>query len=71
MSIIVRPILQDGPAILLCKGADSSIFKRSINSQKYKDKLESAIEKHEKSGLRTLVIARKELTDEEADAFEV
>lgn len=70
MSVIIKSVSNESPPILLCKGADSAIFPKSNNSQKYLNKLSGEMEKHAKEGLRTLVIAKRTLTIEEADKYE-
>ncbi|CAG9318641.1 unnamed protein product [Blepharisma stoltei] len=70
MSIVVRPLNDYQPPVLLCKGSDSVLFQRSNNSSKYITKLTGMVENHAKNGLRTLIIAKKVLTLEEADQYE-
>lgn len=64
MSVVVR-CEEDGRLLLLCKGADTSTLPRCMTS------IDSTfcthqIEKFAVTGLRTLVLARKVLTEEEA-----
>ena len=72
MSIVVKPLTEPSrPAMLLCKGADcvmlnlcyieNSAQVRTFNQQLYDFSMK---------GLRTLVIARKELSEAEAEEYE-
>ena len=72
MSIVLRPIIDPSrPSILLCKGADSVMLNlcyiensgqvRTFNKQLYDFSMK---------GLRTLVLARKELSPAEGEEFE-
>ena len=64
MSVIVR--LPKGQIRLYCKGADSVIFERtSPKSEELKEKIIRQLRLFAKDGLRTLVVAFKDLTDKE------
>lgn len=71
MSIVVKPLTESRPAFLICKGADNVMLNlcrmrdseevRLINQQLFDFSVR---------GLRTLVLAQKELTQSEAEDFE-
>ncbi|POR32565.1 Phospholipid-transporting ATPase, partial [Tolypocladium paradoxum] len=65
MSSIVR--MPDGKIILYCKGADSVIYARLKRGEQQQLRRETAehLEMFAREGLRTLCIARKELTEQE------
>ena len=63
MSVIVR---FNDKLILYCKGADSVIFQRVESLQSY---FQSNLESFAGKGLRTLAVAKRELTEEEYLAF--
>jgi phospholipid-translocating ATPase len=65
MSSIVR--MPDGRIVLICKGADSVIYARLKRGEQQQLRRETAehLEMFAREGLRTLCIARKELTEEE------
>lgn len=65
MSSIVR--MPDGRIILICKGADSVIYARLKRGEQQQLRRETAehLEMFAREGLRTLCIARKELTEEQ------
>ena len=68
MSVIVR--LPDGEIRLYCKGADNVIFERlSAKSLEQKDLLTRQLKFFAKDGLRTLVVAYKELTPAEFEQW--
>lgn len=62
MSVIIKD--KEGKIILYCKGADSAVFTR-LNQDSNPDKLEKCLEDFAKDGLRTLCIARRELSQDE------
>ena len=66
MSVIVR--LPDGRIRLMCKGADSIILPRLVNSKVIESTWEH-LEDYANSGLRTLVIAYKDLTDRDYESW--
>ncbi|XP_065127969.2 phospholipid-transporting ATPase 11C isoform X4 [Paramisgurnus dabryanus] len=61
MSVIVRT--KSGETLLICKGADSSIFPRV--KQEEVDRIRSHVERNATDGYRTLCVAFKQLTAEE------
>ncbi|CAL8087177.1 unnamed protein product [Orchesella dallaii] len=62
MSVVVQ---REGKIMLLCKGADSIIFERlRSDSEDLKTKTQEHLNKYAGEGLRTLVLAVKELTPE-------
>ncbi|KAL6901005.1 hypothetical protein ACP4OV_005681 [Aristida adscensionis] len=65
MSVIVRT--EDGRLFLFCKGADSVIFERLAkdNGKACLTKTKCHIDEYSEAGLRTLVLAYRELTEEE------
>lgn len=64
MSVIVRNV--ENQLLLLCKGADSVIFERlSKNGREFEAQTKEHIKKYAEAGLRTLVIAYRELGEEE------
>ncbi|KAL3526061.1 hypothetical protein ACH5RR_014433 [Cinchona calisaya] len=69
MSVIVRNI--ENQLLLLCKGADSVMFERlSKEAQVFKDDTIIHIKKYAEAGLRTLVIAYRELSEQEFKPWE-
>ena len=62
MTIIVRT--PNGNIKLLCKGADTVILPR-LQSELFREKTIENLEKYANQGLRTLVIASRDLTDRE------
>ena len=66
MTIIVRT--PNDIIKLLCKGADTVILPR-ISSELYKEKTIENLESYANEGLRTLVIASRDLTHNEYDAW--
>ncbi|KAM1938152.1 hypothetical protein FF1_015782 [Malus domestica] len=68
MSVIVRN--EEGRILLLCKGADSVMFERLANNgREFEDKTREHINEYADAGLRTLVLAYRELDEEEYDEF--
>lgn len=65
MSSIVR--MPDGRIVLICKGADSVIYARLKRGEQQQLRRETAehLEMFAREGLRTLCIARRDLTEEE------
>ena len=71
MSVVVECMTdKTRPPVLYCKGADNVIFDNSISSKKEKDELSKALYDFSVEGLRTLVLAKRELTDEQVRDFE-
>ena len=62
MSVIVRT--PEGKLVLICKGADSIIEKRLSPGQPLLEKTQSFLEEYAKQGLRTLLVASKELDND-------
>jgi len=62
MSVIVRT--PEGKILILCKGADSIIEKRLKTGQKSLDKTKEYLDIFAETGLRTLLIAGKEIDEE-------
>ncbi|XP_007891054.2 phospholipid-transporting ATPase IG isoform X1 [Callorhinchus milii] len=63
MSVIVQA--SSGKILLFCKGADSSIFPRVKDGKQ--DEIKLHVEQNALTGLRTLCVAYKELTQDEYD----
>ncbi|CAH9123163.1 unnamed protein product [Cuscuta epithymum] len=69
MSVIIRT--PENKLLLLCKGADSVMFKKlSKDGRIFEDKTREHIEQYANAGLRTLVIAYRELGVEELKSWE-
>lgn len=60
MSVIVRS--PEGKIFVICKGADSIIEKRLAPNQKYLSTTKDYLDDFAQTGLRTLLIASKEIT---------
>ena len=67
MTVIVRS--QDGKIRVMCKGADSIILPRLNSKAQHVKVNEKYLEHYSKEGLRTLLIAEKELSEEEYQAW--
>ncbi|CAI9756119.1 unnamed protein product [Fraxinus pennsylvanica] len=68
MSVIVRD--EDGKLLLLSKGADSVMFERlSKNGREYEVETREHILQYADAGLRTLILAYRELSEEEYEVF--
>ncbi|KAE8688963.1 putative phospholipid-transporting ATPase 11 [Hibiscus syriacus] len=68
MSVIVRN--EEGKLLLLCKGADSVMFERlAKNGQEFAEQTKEHIEEYADAGLRTLVLAYREIDEEEYVKF--
>ncbi|KAF7135897.1 hypothetical protein RHSIM_Rhsim08G0132100 [Rhododendron simsii] len=68
MSVIVRD--EDGKLLLLCKGADSVMFERlGKNGREFQDETREHVNEYADAGLRTLMLAYRELNEEEYDKF--
>lgn len=69
MSVLIRD--NDGKIKLICKGADSIILKRinKIKSESVEKKITHNLEEFGKKGLRTLMIAERELKEDEYKLF--
>lgn len=71
MSIVVLPLNDKSrKPLLICKGADNVMLERCMGSSQEIEKLTVNLYEYSVSGLRILVVAKKELTDEEAQIFE-
>ncbi|KAL6135777.1 hypothetical protein ACLB2K_068002 [Fragaria x ananassa] len=69
MSVIVRS--PEDKLLLLCKGADSAIFERlAKDGRQFEDQTKEHIHKYAEAGLRTLVVAYRELGLEEYKEWE-
>ncbi|KAK9104462.1 hypothetical protein Scep_021306 [Stephania cephalantha] len=69
MSVIVRN--EEGQLLLLCKGADSVMFERlSEHGRIFEDETKDHIKKYAEEGLRTLVVAYRELGEEEYNTWQ-
>lgn len=68
MSVIVRN--EAGKLLLLCKGADSVMFERLANNgRQFEEETKEHISEYADAGLRTLVLAYRELGEEEYNKF--
>lgn len=68
MSVIVRN--EKGKLLLLCKGADSVMFERlARDGREFEEPTREHIGEYADAGLRTLVLAYRELDEEEYDEF--
>lgn len=61
MTVIVRT--QDNKILVICKGADSIIEKRLKKGQAHLSKTNLYLKKYADQGLRTLLIASKEIQE--------
>ncbi|KAK1401235.1 Phospholipid-transporting ATPase [Heracleum sosnowskyi] len=67
MSVIVR---FEGKLLLLCKGADSVMFERlGENGREFEEDTRKHVDEYADAGLRTLILAYRELTEEEYKEF--
>ena len=68
MSVIVKDV--EGKLLLLSKGADSVMFEQiAKNGRDFEEKTKQHIAEYADSGLRTLILAYRELNDEEYNKF--
>ncbi|GMI76738.1 Aminophospholipid ATPase 9 [Hibiscus trionum] len=68
MSVILRN--EEGKLLLLCKGADSVMFERlAKNGQEFAEQTKEHIEEYADVGLRTLVLAYRDIDEEEYVEF--
>ncbi|XP_022738677.1 putative phospholipid-transporting ATPase 9 isoform X2 [Durio zibethinus] len=68
MSVIVRN--EEGKLLLLCKGADSVMFERlAKNGQEFAEQTKEHIDEYADAGLRTLVLAYREIDEDEYVEF--
>uniref|UniRef100_A0A1D1ZCM1 Phospholipid-transporting ATPase n=1 Tax=Anthurium amnicola TaxID=1678845 RepID=A0A1D1ZCM1_9ARAE len=69
MSVIVRD--EEGKLLLLSKGADSVMFERlAKNERAYEEQTREHVKEYADAGLRTLILAYRELDEQEYAAFE-
>ncbi|XP_044489526.1 putative phospholipid-transporting ATPase 9 [Mangifera indica] len=69
MSVIVRD--EEGKLLLLSKGADSVMFERlAKNGSSFEDETRDHVNEYADAGLRTLILAYRELDDEEYKTFD-
>ncbi|XP_077253699.1 putative phospholipid-transporting ATPase 9 [Tasmannia lanceolata] len=69
MSVIVRN--QEGQLLLVSKGADSVMFERlAENGREFENQTKDHLNEYADAGLRTLVLAYRELDEEEYKEFE-
>ncbi|GER29832.1 ATPase E1-E2 type family protein / haloaciddehalogenase-like hydrolase family protein [Striga asiatica] len=69
MSVIVRD--EEGRLLLLCKGADSVMFERlAKNGREYEEQTREHVHEYANAGLRTLILAYRDLSEEEYKAFD-
>ncbi|CAN0876633.1 Putative phospholipid-transporting ATPase 9 [Linum grandiflorum] len=68
MSVIVRD--EDGKLMLLCKGADSVMFERlAKGGRKFEKETREHVNQYADAGLRTLILAYRELDEHEYNNF--
>nr|GMD28515.1 putative phospholipid-transporting ATPase 9 [Ipomoea batatas] len=68
MSVIVQD--EDGKILLLCKGADSVMFERlALNGREFEENTREHVHEYADAGLRTLILAYRELAEEEYRVF--
>ncbi|WOH15411.1 hypothetical protein DCAR_0934949 [Daucus carota subsp. sativus] len=69
MSVIIKD--EEGKLLLLCKGADSVMFERlAENGREFEDETRKHVNEYADAGLRTLIIAYREISAEEYEAFD-
>ena len=70
MSVVVEPMSDRNRGyVLYCKGADSVMLERCKGSRTVIDKTIEHLQQFAEDGLRTLVLAKRELSMEEAEEF--
>ncbi|KAF3656198.1 putative phospholipid-transporting ATPase 11 [Capsicum chinense] len=68
MSVIVKD--EDGKILLLSKGADSIMFERlGKNGRRFEEETREHVNEYADAGLRTLILAYRELSEEEYKTF--
>ncbi|XP_052199623.1 putative phospholipid-transporting ATPase 9 [Diospyros lotus] len=68
MSVIVKS--EEGKILLLCKGADSVMFERlAKNGRQFEEETREHVNEYADAGLRTLILAYRELSEEEYKDF--
>lgn len=68
MTVVVRT--PENRVLVICKGADSIIEKRLKAGDQYITRTQEFLDNYAKSGLRTLLIAQKEISEEEYAAWQ-
>ncbi|KAG5513829.1 hypothetical protein PMAC_000867 [Pneumocystis sp. 'macacae'] len=68
MSIIIR--MPNNEIYLFCKGADSSVLPLTTSDSKLKEKTKNDLREFAKEGLRTLVITRRKLSENEYNSWD-
>ncbi|KAJ7954023.1 Phospholipid-transporting ATPase [Quillaja saponaria] len=69
MSVIVKD--EDGKILLLCKGADSVMFERlAKDGREFEENTKEHVNDYADAGLRTLLLAYRELDEEEYKEFD-
>uniref|UniRef100_A0A2P2MIL8 Phospholipid-transporting ATPase n=1 Tax=Rhizophora mucronata TaxID=61149 RepID=A0A2P2MIL8_RHIMU len=68
MSVIVRN--EEGKLLLLCKGADSVMFERLTKDGEFEMETKNHVNEYADAGLRTLILAYRELNEEEYEIFD-
>lgn len=69
MSVVVRN--EEGQLLLLCKGADSVMLERLAKSgRQFEHETREHVDEYADAGLRTLLLAYRELTEEEYKEFD-
>ncbi|CAL5419079.1 unnamed protein product [Camellia sinensis] len=69
MSVIVRN--EEGKLLLLCKGADSVMFERLAKDRReFEEETREHVNEYADAGLRTLILAYRELDEEEYKEFD-
>ncbi|CAA0828825.1 Putative phospholipid-transporting ATPase 9 [Striga hermonthica] len=69
MSVIVRD--EEGRLLLLCKGADSVMFERlAKNGRQFEQETREHVNEYADAGLRTLILAYRELSEDEYEVFD-
>ena len=68
MTVVVKT--PENRILVICKGADSIIEKRLKAGQQHLKQTQSFLDAYAKNGLRTLLIASKEITDAEYNAWQ-
>ena len=68
MSVLVRD-LQSGKVLLMTKGADSVMIPRAVMSKKDQVNLNVHLHEFACAGLRTLVMAQKEVSEADFDSW--
>ncbi|XP_073147923.1 putative phospholipid-transporting ATPase 9 [Henckelia pumila] len=69
MSVIVRD--EEGKLLLLSKGADSVMFERlGKNGREFEEETREHVHEYADAGLRTLILAYRELSEEEFEVFD-